>query len=125
MVARFAFAAAALLIVAAAPATSPTLPTTVIDLASYRFTPAAIHLRAGQPVTLRFTNSSAMIHDFTAKDFFARAQLLGGAVAKGKVKLDPGASASVSLVPARGTYKVRCTRLFHTMRGMVGSVVVD
>ena len=123
MVARFALAA--LFIAAAAPAATPTLPVTVIDLASYRYTPSAIHLAAGQPVTLRFTNSSSAVHDFTAKDFFARAQLIGGTVIKGKVTLDAGASTSVSLVPARGAYKVRCTRLFHTMRGMVASIVVD
>ena len=123
MIARFALAT--LFIASAAPATSPTLPTIVIDMASYHYTPSAIHLRASQPVTLRFTNSSSAVHDFTAKDFFARAQLLGGAVVKGKVTLDAGASTSVSLTPARGIYKVRCTRLFHTMRGMVASIVVD
>ena len=123
MIARLALAALA--IAAAAPATTPMLPTTVIDLASYRYTPSTIHLPAGQPVTLRFTNSSTATHDFTAKDFFASAQVIGGPVIKGKVTVEAGASASVSLTPARGTYKVRCTRLFHTMRGMVGSIIVD
>ena len=123
MIARIALAA--LFIAAAAPAATPTLPTTVIDMASYRYTPSAIHLTAGQPVTLRFTNSSTATHDFTAKEFFAHAQLIGGPVIKGKVSLEAGTSASVSLTPARGTYKVRCTRLFHTMRGMVGSIIVD
>ena len=124
MIARIALTAA-LMLAAAAPASTPTLPTIVIDMASYRYTPAAIHLAAGQPVTLRFNNSSGMVHDFTAKDFFARAKVIAGPVVKGKVTLEAGASTSISLTPARGTYKVRCTRLFHTMRGMVGSIVVD
>lgn len=123
MIARIAMVG--LLFAAAAPATTPTLPTTVVDMASFRYTPSAIHLAAGRPVTLRFTNSSGAIHDFTAKEFFAHAQVLGGPVIKGKVTLDGGGSASVSLVPARGSYKVRCSRLFHTMRGMIGTIVVD
>ncbi len=113
------------LLVASAAASAQVPATVAIDLSSYRFTPSALHLKAGQPVMLRFTNSSSGTHDFTAPDFFAHARLLGGAVPKGKVTLEPGATATISLVPARGTYKVRCTRLFHTMRGMVGSIAVD
>lgn len=122
MIARIAFAAGLFL---AAPATASPAPTTVINMSSYRYTPSAIHLVANQPAVIRFTNSSGAVHDFTAKEFFGRAQLTGGPVIKGKVTLDAGASATVSLIPARGTYKVRCSRLFHTMRGMVGTIVVD
>ena len=114
------------LLFSAAAAASAQVPSAItIDMSSYRFSPSALHLTAGQPVTLRFTNSAGMTHDFTAKEFFASARVLNGSVTKGKVTLEPGATATVALVPARGTYKVRCTRLFHTMRGMVGSIVVD
>ena len=111
-----------LLSIAAAAAQPPVVP---IELKSFSYTPSPIHLRAGQAVTLTFTNRSDGGHDFTAKEFFRSARIISGNVAEGKVELGSGQSKSVTLVPASGRYKVHCGHAFHTMFGMSSEIIVD
>lgn len=124
-------AAIAAAILSAAPASGQTLtaetPTPVQQIAiySYGFTPGAIHLAAGRPVTLVFANRSGNGHDFTARDFFARARIIAGTAPGGKVELAGGQSASVTLVPAPGRYPVTCSHFFHKQMGMRAQIVVD
>jgi len=95
---------------------------------SYGFTPQTITLQHGQPYQLHFANSSKGGHDFTAKAFFAAAQVTGADARKiddGKVKLDGGETADVNLVaPAPGTYEFHCSHFFHAAQGMKGQIVV-
>ena len=82
---------------------------TEIVLADFSFTPAALHLKAGQAVTLHFVNRGSGGHNFDAPDFFAAARIdpaSAGAVKNGKVELKKGLSADVTLVPAKG--KLSC-----------------
>ena len=114
---------AALLATAPAPAQPAT--SVAITLSSFNIAPATIHLVAGQPVRLVFTNSSGGGHDFTAPNFFAHASGVNGPVAHGEVELVGHATATVTLTPARGTYKAKCTHFAHKMMGMSATIIVD
>ncbi len=118
-------AAAALLIPSPASTQAPAPPVQTITLYSHGYAPNPIRLRAGQPVTLRFVNRAGKGHDFTAERFFRSARLIAGAPRGGEIDLAPSASASVTLVPARGTYKVHCGHFFHKQLGMRGTIIVE
>lgn len=115
----------------AVPATAAEAPAKVtVTLANFSFTPADLHLHAGQPVTIHFINSGSGGHDFTAAEFFAAATMDDanrGRVdgEKGRVSLGKGASRDVTLVPRAGTYKVHCSHFMHSSLGMTGKVIVD
>ena len=103
----------------AAPGTRAT-----IMLESYRYTPAPVDLAGGVPVRLLLVNRSGKPHDFTAPAFFASAQMIGGPVPGGKIRLGAGRRAAIDLVPRRGTYKVHCTQFGHKMLGMSTVIIV-
>ena len=115
-----AIAAAA---IAAAPAQAPA--TVPITLLNFSIAPATIHLAAGRPVRLVFTNASGSSHDFTAPAFFAHAAALAGPVEGGEVDLPAHATASVTLTPTLGLYKARCTHFGHKLVGMSATIIVD
>lgn len=128
---------AAIAILAALPAASPSPPGAVdwasarpinVQLSSFAFDPATITLQSGQPYDLHFTNDSSGGHDFAAKAFFAAAQVMEAdraKIAAGKVEIEGGQSVDVHLVaPPPGTYKVRCTHFMHSAFGMSGEIVV-
>ncbi|PQM27933.1 copper-binding protein [Sphingopyxis lindanitolerans] len=113
------------------PVTAAEAPARVtVTLANFSFTPADLHLHAGQPVTIHFVNDGSGGHDFTAAEFFAaatmdaanRARVDG---AKGRVSLGKGESRDVTLTPRAGTYKVHCSHFMHSTMGMTGKLVVD
>lgn len=101
-----------------------------VTLANFSYSPADLHLHAGQPVTIHFVNTGSGGHDFTAEEFFTaatmdaanRARVDG---AKGRVSLGKGESADVTLVPHAGTFKVHCSHFMHSTMGMTGQVIVD
>ena len=95
-----------------------------IALYSYGYNPDPIVLPAGKPVTLNFVNRATTGHDFTAKKFFSSSRIISGNVGEGEVDLGPGSTASVTLVPTAGHYKVHCGHPFHSMMGMKGDIVV-
>ncbi len=100
-----------------------------ITLANFSFTPSAISLRAGQPVTLHFENKGSGGHDFTAPQFFKAAVMDAATRAKlgrkGRIELDGGTSADVTLTPKAGTYKVKCGHFLHAGFGMTGTITVS
>jgi plastocyanin len=98
-----------------------------IMLANFSFTPASIHLAAGKPVTLHFVNAGSGGHNFAAPEFFKAATISAGAgaVKDGKVELEKGAAADVTLTPTKGSYKAKCTHFLHAGMGMTGEIVVD
>ena len=99
-------------------------PVQIIALYSYGFNPNPIVLKAGKAVTLSFVNRAGKSHDFTAEKFFRASRIISGRVGEGEVDLGPGQTASVTLVPAAGRYKVHCGRPFHKMLGMRADIVV-
>ncbi|GLK45868.1 hypothetical protein GCM10017612_37880 [Novosphingobium resinovorum] len=100
-----------------------------VQLSSFQFSPSTITLQHGQAYDLHFANVSSGGHDFTAKEFFAAAQIMDSdraRVSGGKVAVDAGHSVDVHLVaPMAGTYKVRCTHFMHSTFGMTGEIVVQ
>ena len=98
-----------------------------VRLSNFDYSPREIRLRAGEPVVLRLVNSSGGGHDFSAPAFFAAARVDTGEalVRGGKIEVPSRQSVSVRLVPARGTYRLRCTHLLHSAFGMRGQIVVE
>lgn len=99
-------------------------PVQSIALYSYGFNPTPIVLNAGKAVTLSFVNRAGKSHDFTAEKFFRASKIISGRVGEGEVDLAPGQTASVTLVPAAGRYKVHCGHPFHKMLGMHTDIIV-
>ncbi len=112
-----------------APVTAAESPSKVtVTLANFSFSPADLHLHAGNPVTIHFVNAGSGGHDFTAEEFFAAATMDAANrahVIKGRVSLGKGESSDVTLTPRAGTYKVHCSHFGHSALGMTGKVVVD
>jgi uncharacterized cupredoxin-like copper-binding protein len=100
-----------------------------ITLANFKFTPSAISLKAGQPVTLHFENKGSGGHDFTAPEFFKAATMDAATRAKlgkkGRIDLGAGESADITLTPKVGNYKVKCGHFLHAGLGMTGTITVS
>jgi plastocyanin len=98
-----------------------------VSLSSFKFDPAELRLKAGQPIVLHLQNVGAGGHNFSAPAFFAaaavrpqdRAKVSGGAV-----DIPGHGTVDVALVPVAGTYKLKCTHMMHSTFGMTGSIVV-
>jgi plastocyanin len=120
---RFAFTALFALALGAPAAAQPAAMT--VDVYSFGFGPAPIHLRAGQPVTLTFVNRSGSSHDFTAHGFFANARLLHGSAPEGEIDLPGHAVRSITLVPRAGSYSAHCSHFMHKQMGMHDRIIVD
>jgi plastocyanin len=118
------FVPAAIALCCSAPAVAQPAAQT-IQLYSFGFTPNAIHLTAGRPVTINFINGAGGGHNFSAPSFFANATITSGAAPNGIVELGGHQSRSITLVPRAGTYKVRCTHFLHKQMGMTGQILVD
>jgi len=123
---KIALLAAAAAVTLAVPAASQRSTAVVpIVLYSYGYSPSPIVLKAGQPVTLQFTNRSGKGHTFKAQAFFASAKMQSGMVHGGEIHLKAGQSRSVTLTPARGTYSVHCSHFMHDQLGMHTTLYVQ
>jgi plastocyanin len=109
----------ALPLLGAAPAPAPT--TVTIAMSNFRFEPAVIRLKRGQPYVLHFVNRSKGGHNFIAPKFFQATRSGVDAVEV------PGNSAiDFSIVaPVPGRYKVKCGHFMHGAMGMKGEVLVE
>lgn len=99
-----------------------------IELTDFAFAPAALRLRKDRPYLLHFVNKGSGGHNYSAPAFFAAARIDpadAAFVRKGTVEVARGQSRAVRLVPAAGSYKVKCTHFMHPALGMRGSIVVD
>ena len=99
-----------------------------VSLDSFEFAPRDLQLTAGQPIELVLTNVSGGGHNFAASEFFAAARIRSEdaeLVRGGLLELRGGASVSVFLVPAAGSYDIDCTHLGHTALGMTGTIIVS
>src|SRR5688500_12162637 len=117
-------------LMAAAPVSAPAQNATAtveVRLSNFDYSPREIRLRAGEPVVLRLINASGGGHDSSAPDFFAAARIEPGqrVVRGGKIEVPSRQAVSVRLVPARGSYRLRCTHMLHSAFGMRGRIVVD
>jgi len=121
---RLTLVSAALAAFVVGPAAAQQPSTQAINVYSFGFTPKLIHLAAGRPVTLTFTNTSGSGHDFTAKEFFAASQITAGAAPRGEIELHSGETKSITLVPRAGNYPTHCSHFLHATFGMVGTIDV-
>ncbi|MFA6114058.1 MAG: copper-binding protein [Sphingomonas sp.] len=99
-----------------------------VTLRNFAFAPSELRLRAGHVYQLHFANVGSGGHDFTAPDFFRAANIRDGdrpGVAGGKVSLRKGEVRDVLLVPAAGTYPLKCGHFLHASLGMTGMIVVE
>ncbi len=128
---RAMFAVALLL--AAGPGVGLAQPTEphslTVELSSFKFTPAVMTLRKGEPYHIRFVNTSGGGHDFVAKEFFAASTLSPEDAAKvhgGEIELSGGEAVEITATPnAAGTYKSHCSHFMHSSFGMKGRIVVQ
>ena len=116
---------ASLILVVALPlplsAANAALAHLTITLSNYRFDPAPIQLRRGQPYVLHLVNRSGRRHNFVAPEFLAAAR-----TGRGKIEVPAGGAVNVAIVaPAAGRYKVKCTHFTHAMRGMKSEIIVN
>ena len=121
---RFLAAAFASLALIAAPASAAPSTRATVTLTSHRFTPSPIYLPGGVPVRLILVNRAGKTHDFTAEKFFRASRILAGRAPGGEVRLGPGRSAVIDLIPVRGTYKVHCGQFGHKVLGMSTMIIV-
>jgi uncharacterized cupredoxin-like copper-binding protein len=116
----------ACLMLLAVPAAAQTSPRVVeVQLASFSFTPATLHLRGGEPIVLRLINGGRGGHNFSAPEFFAAAQPSGATIRSGAIEVPSNQTVEVRLLPQRGSYGLRCTHTLHTAFGMRGQIIVD
>ena len=119
-------AAAAVLFLLLLPSPVAAQPTQVlVQVYSFGFSPQPIHLAAGRPVTLTFTNRSGSAHDFTAPGFFQHARIVSGGPVTDEVELRPHETKSVTLIPAAGTYQAHCSHFLHKQMGMSDAIIVN
>ena len=109
-------------------AAAPGQPTAVsIEMSNFKFAPDLIQLRAGTQITLHLRNASSGGHSFSAPAFFAAARIAPQSAAlvhNGMVDVPGGRAVDIALVPAAGSYKLRCTHTLHSTFGMKGTIVV-
>ena len=114
-----------LLGVSAAAHAQPAVVT--VQLSNFSFTPNSIQLRAGAPTTLHLQNSAHGGHNFSAPKFFAAARIdpkSAAFVRNGAVEVPGGGAVNVTLVPAAGNYRLKCTHTLHSTFGMKGTILV-
>ena len=99
--------------------------TVEVKLSSFDFTPAALHLKSGEPILLHLVNTGRGGHDFTAPEFFAAASGVSGPVRKGTVEVAGHQAVDVRLTPVHGAYHLRCSHTFHSTFGMHGEIDVQ
>ena len=104
----------------------PTVMT--VDLSNFRFSPPSIRLSAGVPIVLRLRNSSGGGHSFSAPEFFKASRLSPAAtnvMHNGTVEVAKHSTVDISLAPARGSYRLRCSHVMHSAFGMKGVIQVN
>jgi len=91
-------------------------PITVVAT-DYKFEPANVTVKAGQPVQLVLKNSSTQVHDWVPQN-------VPGVTAKGEAAANQ--SVNITFTPSTaGTYKVICAQTGHEQLGMVGQLIVQ
>jgi hypothetical protein len=105
-----------------------TAPEYDVLLTSYDIQPRILHLKAGEPVKLRFVNNSNQPLSFAAAGFFRSAELRerDSAIARrGTLDVAPLSERTLALVPRSGRYSARSPNFIHRLLGMSGRIVVE
>ncbi|HYJ83671.1 MAG TPA: hypothetical protein VEW26_12630 [Allosphingosinicella sp.] len=97
-------------------------------LTAYDIQPGEIRLKAGEPVRLRFVNTTNQGLSFSAGGFFRSAQLRrrdAGLVKGGTLEVPPLSTRTVVLVPKPGRYRATGANFLHRLLGMSGRIIVE
>lgn len=87
-----------------------------ITASDYKFTPADITVKVGQPVTIDLQNKGSVEHDWAADDLSA----------KMAAPVKPGQDEKLTFTPSKaGTFEFHCTVPGHKELGMVGKITVQ
>jgi len=101
----------------AASGGGPAQEITVKGTDQFRFEPAQLTAKAGQPVRVTLDDSAAaLVHDFVIDN-------VGGQ--KVEIKSQPHARANGQFTPPPGTYQFYCSEPGHKEAGMVGTLTVS
>ena len=88
-----------------------------VTATDYKFEPANVTVKAGQPVQLTLANKSTQIHDWVPQN-------APGVTAKAEAQANQ--SVNITFTPSTaGTYKVICAQTGHEQLGMVGQLIVQ
>lgn len=88
---------------------------TVIKMSEFKFDPATITVKAGQPVKLTLQNEGTVVHDFNVDDL--------GVVSP---KVQPKSQTTFEFTPSKtGTFMIMCHEPGHQEGGMTGSLMVQ
>lgn len=99
-----------------------------VELSNFKFSPQAMHLRAGVPVVLRLHNLARGGHNFRAPEFFSAAKMSPSTakmVKDGTVEIPTHSTVDISLIPSPGSYQLKCSHTLHSAFGMKGVIRVD
>lgn len=99
-----------------------------IRLSSFDIQPAAIRLKAGQPVRLRLINDTEANYLVAAPRLFAQAEVRGRdrrIVRGGRIYVPGGETREVLLAPARGRYSLSSGNIIRRILGMRSRIDVD
>jgi uncharacterized cupredoxin-like copper-binding protein len=110
--------AVVLFLVACSSSASPTASALTVNLNAldtFRYDPAAITAKVGQPVHVVLANKGVLEHSFVVDQFNVKLEHVQG-----------GASNDVTFTPTQpGTYVFYCDTPGHKEAGMVGTLVVN
>lgn len=83
---------------------------------SFRFSPAELRVRVGQPVAVEFQNTGQILHDFSTR----------GQARNVTVVATPGQTRRGTFTPASpGRYEFFCGQAGHEPAGMKGVLVIE
>jgi uncharacterized cupredoxin-like copper-binding protein len=86
-----------------------------LEATEFAFNTPTITIRAGQPVTLHFTNKGQIDHELAIEEWNVQTELLR-----------PGQSATITFTPKEtGTFSFYCAIPGHTAAGMTGTINVS
>jgi plastocyanin len=97
-------------------------------LTTYDIQPGEIRLKAGEPVRLRFVNTTNQRLTFEAGGFFRDSKLRrrdSELVKGGSLQVPALSTRTVVLVPKAGRYKATGANLLHRLLGMSGRIIVE
>lgn len=87
----------------------------MVNGTEFAFDPAVMEVQVGDRITIIFTNTGTMPHDWVLDEFGVRTAVL-----------DPGESETVEFVAGTaGTYEYYCSVGNHREQGMVGTITVE
>ena len=126
-----------ILLAACASQASSAVTDITVEMTDFAYTPSALTVPAGEPVTLTLKNVGNIEHDFVVEKINATLQVIEDSGSEAHhahgeeqnydlhVSANPGVTTVIQLtVSEPGTYKVFCSVEGHEEAGMIGELIV-